>query len=89
MKVKFIRNYKGFKKEDIEEIIDEEELIFLDKTKTIEKLGKEIKLNIPVEEEIIEEIDENEKIEEDLTEKIDKSEKTEDKVTEKNKNKKK
>ena len=102
MKVKFIRNYKGFKKGDIEEIIDEEELIFLDKTKTIEKLGKEIKLNIPVEEEIIEEIDENEKIEEDLTEKIDKSkkieedltekidksEKTEDKVTEKNKNKK-
>ncbi|MDU1911065.1 hypothetical protein [Fusobacterium sp.] len=80
MKVKFIRNYKGFKKGDIEEIIDEEELIFLDKTKTIEKLGKEIKLNIPVEEEIIEE---------DLTEKIDKSEKTEDKVTEKNKNKKK
>ncbi|WP_279120002.1 hypothetical protein [Fusobacterium varium] len=79
MKVKFIRNYKGFKKGDIEEIIDEEELIFLDKTKTIEKLGKEIKLNIPVEEEIIEE---------DLTEKIDKSEKTEDKVTEKNKNKK-
>lgn len=75
MKVKFIRNYKGFKKGDIEEIIDEEELIFLDKTKTIEKLGKEIKLNIPVEEEIIEEIDENEKIE--------------DKVTEKNKNKKK
>ncbi len=75
MKVKFIRNYKGFKKGDIEEIIDEEELIFLDKTKTIEKLGKEIKLNIPVEEEIIEEIDENEK--------------TEDKVTEKNKNKKK
>ncbi|WP_308007769.1 hypothetical protein [uncultured Fusobacterium sp.] len=103
MKVKFIRNYKGFKKGDIEEIINEEELIFLDKTKTIEKLGKEIKLNIPVEEEIIEEIDENEKIEEDLTEKIDKSkkieedltekidksEKTEDKVTEKNKNKKK
>lgn len=75
MKVKFIRNYKGFKKGDIDEIIDEEELIFLDKTKTIEKLGKEIKLNIPVEEEIIEEIDENEK--------------TEDKVTEKNKNKKK
>lgn len=79
MKVKFIRNYKGFKKGNIEEITDEEELIFLDKTKTIEKLGKEIKLNIPVEEEIIEE---------DLTEKIDKSEKTEDKVTEKNKNKK-
>ncbi|WP_289103462.1 hypothetical protein [uncultured Fusobacterium sp.] len=79
MKVKFIRNYKGFKKGDIEEIIDEEELIFLDKTKTIEKLGKEIKLNIPVEEEI----DESEKIEEDVTEKKDEVEKTEEVVTEK------
>lgn len=77
MKVKFIRNYKGFKKGDIEEILDEEELIFLDKTKTIEKLEKEIKLDIPVEEEI------TEKIEEDVIEKIDEVEKTEEKVVEK------
>ncbi|WP_373078273.1 hypothetical protein [Fusobacterium varium] len=79
MKVKFIRNYKGFKKGDIEEILDEEELSFLDKTKTIEKLEKEIKLDIPVEEEI------TEKIEEDVIEKIDEVEK----LTGKNKNKKK
>lgn len=79
MKVKFIRNYKGFKKGDIEEITNEEELIFLDKTKTIEKLRKEIKLDIPVEEEI----DESEKIEEDVAEKKDEAEKTEEVVTEK------
>lgn len=79
VKVKFIRNYKGFKKGDIEEILDEEELSFLDKTKTIEKLEKEIKLDIPVEEEI------TEKIEEDVIEKIDEVEK----LTGKNKNKKK
>ncbi|WP_443863824.1 hypothetical protein [Fusobacterium ulcerans] len=83
MKVKFIRNYKGFKKGDIEEILDEEELIFLDKTKTIEKLGKEVKLDIPVEEEITEKIDEVEKIEEEVAEKKDEVEKTEEVVTEK------
>ena len=83
MKVKFIRNYKGFKKGDIEEILDEEELIFLDNTKTIEKLEKEIKLDIPVEEEITEEIDEVEKIEEEVAEKKDEVEKTEEVVTEK------
>lgn len=82
MKVKFIRNYKGFKKGDIEEITSEEELIFLDKTKTIEKLGKEIKLDIPVEE-AIEKIDEVEKREEVVVEKIDEAEKTEEVVTEK------
>lgn len=89
MKVKFIRNYKGFKKGDIEEITDEEELNFLDKTKTIEKLEKEIKLDIPVEEEITEKIDEVEKIEEDVIEKIDEVEKIEEEITGKNKNKKK
>lgn len=83
MKVKFIRNYKGFKKGDIEEITDEEELNFLNETKTIEKLGKEMKLNIPVEEEITEKIDESEKIEEDVMEKKDESEKIEEIVTEK------
>lgn len=82
MKVKFIRNYKGFKKGDIEEITSEEELIFLDKTKTIEKLGKEIKLDIPVEE-ATEKIDEVEKREEEVVEKIDEAEKTEEVVTEK------
>ncbi|EHO79461.1 hypothetical protein [Fusobacterium ulcerans] len=83
MKVKFIRNYKGFKKGDIEEILDEEELIFLDNTKTIEKLEKEIKLDIPVEEEITEKIDEVEKIEEEVAEKKDEVEKTEEEVAEK------
>lgn len=82
MKVKFIRNYKGFKKGDIEEIIDEEELNFLDKTKTIEKLEKEIKLDIPVED-AIENKDEVEKTEEVVTEKIDEVEKTEEIATEK------
>lgn len=82
MKVKFIRNYKGFKKGDIEEITNEEELIFLDETKTIEKLGKEIKLDIPVEE-AIEKTDEVEKREEVVVEKIDEAEKTEEVVTEK------
>lgn len=96
MKVKFIRNYKGFKKGDIEEITDEEELNFLDKTKTIEKMGKEIKLDIPVEdatekadevekteEEVVEKKDEAEKTEEDVAEKKDEVEKTEEVVTEK------
>lgn len=83
MKVKFIRNYKGFKKGNIEEITDEEELIFLDKTKTIEKLGKEVKLDIPVEEEITEKIDESEKMEEDVIKKTDEVEKIEEVVTEK------
>ena len=82
VKVKFIRNYKGFKKGDIEEITNEEELIFLDETKTIEKLGKEIKLDIPVEE-AIEKTDEVEKREEEVVEKIDETEKTEEVVTEK------
>lgn len=82
MKVKFIRNYKGFKKGDIEEIIDEEELNFLDKTKTIEKLGKEVKLDIPVED-TTEKADEVEKIEEEVAEKKDEAEKTEEVVTEK------
>ena len=82
MKVKFIRNYKGIKKGDIEEITDEEELIFLDKTKTIEKLGKEIKLDIPVEE-AIEKTDEVEKREEEVVEKTDEVEKREEVVTEK------
>lgn len=82
MKVKFIRNYKGFKKGDIEEITNEEELIFLDKTKTIEKMGKEIKLDIPVED-ATEKADEVEKIEEEVAEKKDEAEKTEEVVTEK------
>lgn len=82
MKVKFIRNYKGFKKGDIEEITNEEELIFLDKTKTIEKLRKEIKLDIPVED-ATEKADEVEKIEEEVAEKKDEAEKTEEVVTEK------
>lgn len=82
MKVKFIRNYKGFKKGDIEEITDEEELNFLDKTKTIEKLEKEIKLNIPVED-ATEKVDEVEKIEEEVAEKKDEVEKVEEEVAEK------
>ena len=82
MKVKFIRNYKGFKKGDIEEITNEEELIFLDKTKTIEKMGKEIKLDIPVED-ATEKADEVEKTEEEIAEKKDEVEKTEEVVTEK------
>lgn len=82
MKVKFIRNYKGFKKGDIEEITDEEELNFLDKTKTIEKLGKEIKIDISVED-ATEKADEVEKTEEEVAEKKDEAEKTEEVVTEK------
>ena len=82
MKVKFIRNYQGVKKGDIEEITNEEELIFLDKTKTIEKLRKEIKLDIPVED-ATEKADEVEKIEEEVAEKKDEAEKTEEVVTEK------